>query len=191
VQAIAAELIVFEAWVCWLVACEPGDPLLEAVAARWMAANRPDVAADRKAVQERVDDAKAALEDLFAARYKRKEFEGPAAEFYPGLLADAEAELKAAERAIRAIPSQTANIGYLLDPILVEEAWEKASVEQKRELLNYWPWHWMACASDASSPLGGPRSPRSGSTSHGPVSPARWSLNRPLRSRRRRLRRRR
>ncbi|MFD7593313.1 recombinase family protein [Kitasatospora sp. NPDC059812] len=135
VQATAAELIVFEAWVSRLTASEPGDELLEAVAARWMAANRPDVVMDRKALQERVDDAKAALEDLFAARYKRKEFEGSAAEFYPGLLAESEAELESAEKALSAVPQRTADIGYLLDPILVQEAWGKATVEQKRELL--------------------------------------------------------
>lgn len=135
VLADAAELIAFEAWASRLVASEPGDDLVQAVAARWMAANRPELVADRKELEGRVDDAKAALEDLIAARYKRKEFEGPAREFYPGLLADAEAVLKAAEKALKAVPKPNAEIGYLLDSVLVREAWETAPVAKQRELL--------------------------------------------------------
>ncbi|MGV9271436.1 recombinase family protein [Kitasatospora sp. NPDC003701] len=135
VLAEAAELIVFEAWVSRLVASEPDDALIEAVAARWLASNRPEVIADRKALQDRVDNAKAALEDLVAARYKRKEFDGPAGEFYPGLLAEAEVELKAAQKALKAVPERSGDIGCLLDSVLVCEAWDHAPVEKQRELL--------------------------------------------------------
>lgn len=136
IMAKYAYHFVFQAFVNRLTASSPEDPLLHAVAARWLDTHRPDVVAERREAEERLENAKAALEDLVAAKYKRKEFEGPAAEFYPGLLREAEDTVRAAEKMLSMIPEPTADIGYLLDAQTIADAWEKATVEERRELLS-------------------------------------------------------
>ncbi|MEU6285359.1 recombinase family protein [Streptomyces sp. NPDC047028] len=135
ITATHAESFVFQAFVNRLTASAPDSPLLHAVAARWLDTHRPDSVAERREAEERLENAKAALEDLVTAKYKRKEFEGPAAQFYPGLLKEAEDAVRAAENVLSQIPEPTADIGYLLDADTIREAWEQATTEERRELL--------------------------------------------------------
>ncbi|MFE2605763.1 recombinase family protein [Streptomyces mirabilis] len=135
VMAKYADDFVFGAFVNRLINSEPDDALILAVADRWLAANRPDAVSERKGLEEQVENAKAALRDLLDARYKRGEFSGPAAEYFPGLLAEAEETVRAAERALNALPEPTAEVGFLFEAELIQEAWQAATEEQRRGLL--------------------------------------------------------
>lgn len=131
----ALNTIMGEMWVARLSMSEPDDPLVHMVAERWLAAHRPDVTEGRAAAQERLNGAQAALQDLLDARYKRREFEGEAMAYYPQLLAEAEAEVGRARREIELLPVPEANVGFLLDSVLVESAWRDADFKGQRELL--------------------------------------------------------
>lgn len=130
-----AEHFVFQAFRNRLAASDPGDPLIQAVASRWLSSERPDKVNTRKEAEVRLSNAKAELQDLLDAKFKRKEFEGPSGEFFPKLKRDAEKAVKAAQKAYDEIPEGSADIGFLLDAELVREAWEKETVEKRRVLL--------------------------------------------------------
>ncbi|KAF2778713.1 hypothetical protein STPH1_3375 [Streptomyces sp. OM5714] len=135
VMAKYAEEFVFAAFVNRMTTSAPDDALILAVASRWLATNRPDAVSERKGAVERVADAKAALQDLLDARYKRGEFAGPAAEYFPGLLAEAEENVRNAEKALGAMPEPTADISFLTEPESIIAAWADSTEEQRRGLL--------------------------------------------------------
>ncbi|MFJ3226067.1 recombinase family protein [Streptomyces sp. NPDC086783] len=135
VMAKYAHDFVFAAFVNRLTMSEPDDALILAVATRWLAANRPDAVSERKELAEAVENAKAELSDLLDARYKRGEFSGPAAEYFPGLLAEAEDKVRLAEKALSAVPEPTADVSFLFDAEQIQEAWQAATEEQRRGLL--------------------------------------------------------
>lgn len=135
VMAKYAHDFVFSAFVSRLTASEPDDALILAVATRWLAANRPDAVSERKEFAEAVENAKAELSDLLDARYKRGEFSGPAAEYFPGLLAEAEDKVRLAEKALSAVPEPTADVSFLFEAEQILEAWQAATEEQRRGLL--------------------------------------------------------
>ncbi|MBT2401296.1 recombinase family protein [Streptomyces sp. ISL-100] len=135
VVATYAEDFVFQAFRNRLAASDPGDALIQAVASRWLSAERPDAVSTKKDAETRLANAKAELQDLLDAKYKRKEFEGPSAEFFPKLKKEAEKAVKQCQKAYDSVPEGSADIGFLLDAELVREAWESATLEKKRMLL--------------------------------------------------------
>ncbi|UGY94046.1 recombinase family protein [Streptomyces gobiensis] len=126
---------VARAWANRLAASEPDRPLIKAVAKRWLSSHKPEVMAERDSAVRAVKDAQAGLQDLLDARWKRKEFEGPAAAYFPSLLADAESAVESAQHRLAELPEPMADISYLLDSELVWEAWEAASLSDQRDLL--------------------------------------------------------
>jgi DNA invertase Pin-like site-specific DNA recombinase len=135
VMAEYAHDFVLAAFVNRLTMSEPDDALILAVASRWLSVHRPDAVSERKGLAEHVEDSKAALRDLLDARYKRGEFAGPAAEYFPGLLTEAEENVRMAERALDALPEPTVDVEFLTDPELIQAAWQVATEEQRRGLL--------------------------------------------------------
>jgi DNA invertase Pin-like site-specific DNA recombinase len=135
VMAKYAEEFVFAAFVNRLITGGPNDALRLAVADRWIATHRPDSISERKGLGEQVENAKAALRDLLDARYKRGEFSGPAVEYFPGLLTEAEETVRVAERALSALPEPTADVSFLFDAEQIQEAWQAATEEERRGLL--------------------------------------------------------
>ncbi|MFJ8557348.1 recombinase family protein [Streptomyces microflavus] len=135
VMAKYADEFVFAAFVSRMTTSAPDDALILAVASRWLASYRPDSVSERKGAVERVADAKAALQDLLDARYKRGEFSGPAGEYFPGLLAEAEENVRNAEKALGAMPEPTADISFLTEPESIIAAWADSTEEQRRGLL--------------------------------------------------------
>ncbi|MBC9714490.1 recombinase family protein [Streptomyces sp. TRM66268-LWL] len=134
-MATHAEGFAFQAFRNRLSACDPGDPLIQEVASRWLSSERPDKISAKKEAETRLVNAKAELQDLLDAKYKRKEFEGPSAEFFPKLKREAEKMVRAAQKAYDEIPEGNADIGFLLDAELIREAWEEATLEKRRMLL--------------------------------------------------------
>ena len=124
------------AWVARLAAEEPGSPLLEAVAERWVARHDPGVLQQRASIQAALDDANAALTDLEDARYLRGVFIGPdAIKRWERLHASLGNRVTGLRRNLGEFPMPEADISPLLDPVQVREAWELATVDEQRDLL--------------------------------------------------------
>lgn len=127
-----ADQEVAERFITRLAACEPGDPLLDVVAERWTAHERPEEIAERLAAEKTVKDVQAAIErvdDAFADGITdRASFERQRKR-----LAE---RLSKANDVLAKTPKPKADISPLLDPELTKEAWEAASVMERRALLN-------------------------------------------------------
>jgi site-specific DNA recombinase len=135
--ASAVDRAVVAAWVSKLAATEPGDPLLEAVAERWIAQHDPEAMQRRAAIQAALDDATASLADLEDARYLRNEFAGPdAMKRWERLHERLTGRVTGLRHDLATYPMPEADISPLLDPVQTYEAWEKASTAERRDLLS-------------------------------------------------------
>jgi site-specific DNA recombinase len=127
---------VTEAWVRRLTAAEPGDPLLEAVAERWVRQHDPEAVANRRTISAEVETTEASIADLEDSRYLRGEFSGEAGlARYARLHERLEARLAGLRRDLERHTLPDADISPLLDPVLVRQAWQEASVKERRGLL--------------------------------------------------------
>lgn len=132
----AVDRAVAAAFIGRLAALEPGDPLLDRIAERWVAKNDPDAVRERATIQTALDDATAQLADLEDARYLRNEFVGPdAIRRWQRLHERLTARVEGLRRNLADYPLPEANIGALLEPELTREAWALATVEDRRDLL--------------------------------------------------------
>jgi hypothetical protein len=120
-----------------LAAAEPGDPILDAVAERWLAMSLPDQEADRATLATSFGEAEATLADLEEARFIRGEFaDDGGAERYGRLRAKLVERRDAVRDALDALgPRPTVDVGGLLDTVLSREAWEHTPLLQQRALL--------------------------------------------------------
>ncbi|MCP3800185.1 recombinase family protein [Allokutzneria sp. A3M-2-11 16] len=126
-----ADAEVGERFINHLAACEPGDPLLDVIAERWTAHEKPAELAQRAAAEKTIGEVRKSIEraeDAFAdglidksgfARQKSR----------------LEERLSAAIEIFKKTPVPTVDISPLLDPNLSRPAWEAASVPEKRALL--------------------------------------------------------
>ncbi|MFD2764003.1 recombinase family protein [Micromonospora eburnea] len=132
----AVDRAVADGFITRLAATEPGDPLLEAVAKRWVARHDPEVVRERDTITTALDDANAALADLEDARYLRGEFVGPeAVQRWTRLHERLTARVAGLRRNLADFPLPEADISPLLDPVLSREVWEVATVPDRRDLL--------------------------------------------------------
>lgn len=119
-----------------LAALEPGDPVLDAVAARWLAQHDPAGVQAASEAEATVADLAARLADLEDARYLRDEFPGPdGAERYTRLRGALMERADAARAEVAARPSKRVDLGPLLDTVLSREAWAVASMEDRRAVI--------------------------------------------------------
>ena len=133
----AVDRAVVDAFVNRLAATEPGDPLLDTVAERWVARHDPEVIRERATITAALEDANAALVDLEDARYLRGEFVGPeAVKRWERLHERLTARVAGLRRNLADFPLPEADISPLLDPVLAREAWDAASVSDRRDLLS-------------------------------------------------------
>ncbi|MEW2589176.1 recombinase family protein [Micromonospora aurantiaca] len=132
----AVDRAVVDAFITRLAATEPGDPLLDAVAERWVARHDPDVIRERATITAALDDANAALVDLEDARYLRGEFIGAeAVQRWTRLHERLTARVAGLRRNLAEFPLPEADLSPLLDPVLAREAWDAASVADRRGFL--------------------------------------------------------
>jgi site-specific DNA recombinase len=132
----AVDRYTVSAWVAKLAATEPGDPLLTAVAERWIAQHDPATIRQRATIKDALDEATAALTDLEDARYLRNEFVGPDAIKRWERLHDALGNrVNGLRRNLAEFPLPEADISALLDPVQVWEAWELQTVPERRAVL--------------------------------------------------------
>jgi hypothetical protein len=134
--AAAVEEGVVNLWVSRLISLEPGDPLLAAIAARWVAQHSPETISERATIQAALTEAETALSDLEDARYLRSEFVGSeAVKRWERLHAHLDNRVKGLRHNLAAFPLPEPDISPLLDAVLVREAWAVADIVQRRALL--------------------------------------------------------
>ncbi|MCG5450816.1 recombinase family protein [Micromonospora hortensis] len=148
----AVDRAVVDAFINRLAATEPGDPLLDTVAERWVARHDPAVIRERATITAALDDANAALVDLEDARYLRGEFVGPeAVQRWTRLHERLTVRVAGLRRNLAEFPLPEADISPLLDPVLAREAWDAATLADRRDLLG------LALNAVTITPAGGRR----------------------------------
>ncbi|MGV9562568.1 recombinase family protein [Streptomyces sp. NPDC003480] len=114
-----AELVdeyVTERFLTRLPALEPDDPLLAAIADRWVHRADPETFAKRDAITAEIIDEEARLADLEDARYVRGEFDGPeAVERYNRLAARLRGRIEGLRADLEKLPTP-AVAGLAVDP---------------------------------------------------------------------------
>lgn len=138
---VSARVEALDAWVAEtflsrLPALESEDPLLAAVADRWVKQKDPEVFAKRDAMEAEISDEEARLADLEEARYVRGEFSGPGAvDRYNRLAGRLQGRIDGLRADLRKLPTPAVNISPLLDGELLREAWDSDDVPGRRERL--------------------------------------------------------
>lgn len=128
----ALDAAVTRAWMLRLTTADPDDPLLGAVADRWVAQHDPEAAAKRASVLAALSQEKAALaafDDDFPVQRRL------GVERYDCLSTALAKRIEGLQWTLDANPIPEADISPLLDPVLVREAWEGANIREQRELL--------------------------------------------------------
>lgn len=123
---------VAERFINRLAASEPDDPLLEVIAERWTAHEEPERIAARKSAEKAVQDVEASIErvdDAFADGVTDRQS-------YERQRKRLTERLDKANEVLAKTPVPKADISPLLDPELTREAWEVATVMERRALLD-------------------------------------------------------
>jgi hypothetical protein len=135
VMASTIDAYVSEAFLTRLPSSEPGDPLLIAVADRWVRKSDPELFAKRDALQTELDAQEAAIDRLVADR-NRPEFQGQrGAERYDKAMSGLLNRVAGLSADLRGLPTPAVNVGPLLDAETLEPAWKAADTDDRRELL--------------------------------------------------------
>ncbi|WP_424936701.1 MULTISPECIES: recombinase family protein [Bacteria] len=119
-------------WAHRLAKLEPDDPLLAAVADRWLARNDPAPLREREELRERLRTLEAKVEAADHDHYVRGVLPPERHERIVGALA---AQITDARGALEALPEPEANLAGLLDPELSLPAIQTAPVLEARALL--------------------------------------------------------
>ncbi|MEV4480000.1 recombinase family protein [Micromonospora coxensis] len=132
----AVDRAVVDAFGTRLAATGPGDPLLDAIAERWVTRHHPEIMRERATIQAALDDADARLVDLEEARYLRGEFQGPEpVKRWDRLHNQLTARVNGLRHNLAHIPLPRADISPLLKTVRSPEAWSATSVDDQRNLL--------------------------------------------------------
>ncbi|MDF3143175.1 MULTISPECIES: zinc ribbon domain-containing protein [unclassified Streptomyces] len=118
-------------------ALELDDPLLIAMADRWVKRSDPETFAKRDAITREIQDEEARLADLEDARYVRGEFKGAAAvERYNRLTERLRDRIEGLRADLAKLPMPSVNVGPMLDGVLLHEAWVSSTDENRRDRLS-------------------------------------------------------
>ncbi|MGH8970880.1 MAG: recombinase family protein, partial [Actinomycetes bacterium] len=123
---------VVRAWIARLTTADPADPLLDAVADRWVARHNPEAVAKRASVLAALDQEEAALAALGDDHHVHRTLDP---EGYVRVSAALSRRIEGLQRTLTANPVPEADISLLLDPVLVREAWQGADMRAQRDLL--------------------------------------------------------
>jgi hypothetical protein len=128
---------VFEGFAAKLATLEPGDPLFDAIAERWMSYTMPDEAADWKILEQAQAEIDARVTLLYEDRYEHSRFD--TAEdlvIWERMITRAKEQRAAIADKLRALgPAPEADIGFLRDTVTSKEEWESMPLHRRRELL--------------------------------------------------------
>ncbi|MFD4571989.1 recombinase family protein [Streptomyces sp. NPDC058417] len=135
--AEAVDQYVTEQFLTKLPALGPDDPLLVAIADRWVHRVDPETFAKRDALTAEIQDEEARLADLEDARYVRGEFSGAAAvERYNRLSGRLRGRLDGLRGELQRLPVPSVDVSPMLDGVTLREAWTVATNEDRRERLS-------------------------------------------------------
>ncbi|MFE3990715.1 recombinase family protein [Streptomyces goshikiensis] len=135
--AEAVDQYVTEQFLTKLPALEPDDPLLVAIADRWVHRVDPETFAKRDALTAEIQDQEARLADLEDARYVRGEFSGAAAvERYNRLSERLRGRIQGLRADLNKLPMPSVDVSPMLDGLTLREAWADATNEDRRSRLS-------------------------------------------------------
>ncbi|MFI7339144.1 recombinase family protein [Streptomyces sp. NPDC050085] len=128
---------VAERFLTKLPALEPDDPLVVAIADRWVHRTDPETFAKRDAIRAEIDDEEARLADLEDARYVRGEFKGAAAvERYNRLAERLKERMDGLRADLAKLPMPSVDVSPMLDGELLREAWQASQDGDRRGRLS-------------------------------------------------------
>ncbi|MFD3941456.1 recombinase family protein [Streptomyces sp. NPDC058579] len=135
--AEAVDQYVTEQFLTKLPALGPGDPLLVAIADRWVRRVAPETFAKRDALTAEIQEEEVRLADLEDARYVRGEFSGAAAvERYNRLSGRLRGRIDGLRGYLDRLPMPSVDVSPMLDGITLREAWADATNEDRRGRLS-------------------------------------------------------
>ncbi|WP_078871630.1 recombinase family protein [Streptomyces caatingaensis] len=128
---------VAESFLSKLPALEPTDPLVVAMADRWVHRSDPETFAKRDAIKAEIEDEEARLADLEDARYVRGEFKGAAAvERYNRLTGRLRERIDGLRADLATLPMPSVDVTPMLDSEILREAWGDSTNVERRERLS-------------------------------------------------------
>jgi DNA invertase Pin-like site-specific DNA recombinase len=121
-----------------LSAMEPDDPILQAVADRWLKLQMPAQEGDRALLTAKQEAIRARIASLDEARYGRDEFPEPEdIERWQRLRRNLMEQRKAVQAALDELgPPPSFDLGELLDTFRSRQSWEEMPLTQRRVLLS-------------------------------------------------------
>ncbi len=121
-----------------LAAMEPDDPILGAIAARWLRLRMPEQEGDRSILDGKLSDIRARIANLDEARYGRGEFEtAEDIARWEQLRRNLLEQRSAVQAALDELgPPPALDLGDLLDTFRSRPAWDALPLAQKRMLLS-------------------------------------------------------
>ncbi|MFI9307641.1 recombinase family protein [Streptomyces triculaminicus] len=135
--AEAVDQYVTEQFLTKLPALEPDDPLLVAIADRWVHRVDPETFAKRDVLTAEIQDVEVRLADLEDARYLRGEFSDAAAvERYNRLSERLRGRIDGLRGDLHRLPMPSVDLSPMLDGVTLREAWAHATSEGRRERLS-------------------------------------------------------
>jgi len=137
IKADIADAEVLRQLTARLAAMEPDDPILGVIAERWRRFTMTGDEGERAELEARRDAVRDRIVDLEEARYVRGEFaRAEEVARWEQMMGRLKAQRDAIEDALRELgPPPDFDIGILLDTYLSRDAWEAATVAQRRDLL--------------------------------------------------------
>ncbi|WP_328872645.1 recombinase family protein [Streptomyces sp. NBC_00287] len=135
--AEAVDNYVTEQFLNKLPSLEPNDPLVVAIADRWVHRIDPETFAKRDALSAEIQDEEERLADLEDARYVRGEFKGAAAvERYSRLTERLTMRIDGLRGELLKLPVPSVDMSSMLDGLTLREAWIEATNEGRRDRLS-------------------------------------------------------
>jgi DNA invertase Pin-like site-specific DNA recombinase len=135
--ADAVDQYVAEQFLTKLPTLEPDDPLLVAIADRWVHRMDPETFAKRDALTAEIRDEEGRLADLEDARYVRGEFCGAAAvERYNRLVERLKGRIEGLRADLRKLPVPSVDVSRMLDSLTLRGDWADATNEDRRGRLS-------------------------------------------------------
>ncbi|MFF7143607.1 recombinase family protein [Streptomyces nodosus] len=133
----AVDQYVTEQFLTKVPALEPDDPLLVAIADRWVHRVDPETFVKRDALTAEIQDEEARFADLEDARYVRGEFSGAAAVGrYNRLSARLRGRIEGLRTDLRKLPMPSVDVSPILDGLTLRAAWADATNEDRRGRLS-------------------------------------------------------
>lgn len=128
---------VFEQFAAKLATLDPGDPLFDSIAERWISYTMPEEAADRKILEQAQAEIDARITLLYEDRYEHSKFDtAEDLTVWERMMTRAKEQRTAIAHKLKILgPAPEADIGFLRDTVPSKAEWESTPLYRRRELL--------------------------------------------------------